>query len=198
MWPRTHRTSAARGRAVWPSASGSKPPDGSTPMVSSARTLPDRTFFECYPYTTLVGASEFGYDDKRPRYKRMGTALPIDARRPARALVCDDLIERMWRLTAAHSPAQSGLASTDRPARHRAIAAPRPGLQAPRRPHRRVDQRVDGVAVVAVRNLEKPGPRGRRFGVRRRAPSHDHRPGTARTASRSELRPAVRPELIRG
>lgn len=64
----------------------------------------DRTFFECYPYTTLVGAPEFGYDDKRPRYKRMGTALPIDARRPARALACDDLIERMWRLAVASPP----------------------------------------------------------------------------------------------
>lgn len=64
----------------------------------------ERTFFECYPYTTLVGAEEFGYDDKRPRYKRMGTALPIEARRTARAAVCDDLIERMWRLAAASPP----------------------------------------------------------------------------------------------
>ena len=64
----------------------------------------ERTLFECYPYTTLVGAEEFGYDDKRPRYKRMGTALPIAARRTARAAVCDDLIERMWRLATASPP----------------------------------------------------------------------------------------------
>ena len=25
---------------------------------------------ECYPYTAIVGASELGYDDKRPAYKR--------------------------------------------------------------------------------------------------------------------------------
>ena len=62
------------------------------------------SFLECYPYTTLVGAPEFGYDDKRPRYKRMGSALPILERRAARALVCDDLIERMWRLHAASPP----------------------------------------------------------------------------------------------
>jgi len=62
------------------------------------------SFFECYPYTTLVGAAEFGYDDKRPRYKRMGRALPILERRAARAEVCDDLIERMWRLGTAAPP----------------------------------------------------------------------------------------------
>jgi predicted RNase H-like nuclease len=63
-----------------------------------------RTFFECYPYTTLVGAAEFGYDDKRPRYKRMGSALPIDDRRAARAEVCDDLIQRIWALNEASPP----------------------------------------------------------------------------------------------
>ncbi|POH67744.1 DUF429 domain-containing protein [Cryobacterium zongtaii] len=62
------------------------------------------SFLECYPYTTLVGAPEFGYDDKRPRYKRMGSALPILERRAERAVVCDDLIERMWRLNAASPP----------------------------------------------------------------------------------------------
>ena len=62
------------------------------------------TFFECYPYTTLVGAPEFGYVDQRPRYKRMGVGLPIQDRRLARAKVCDDLIERMWQLSAASPP----------------------------------------------------------------------------------------------
>lgn len=62
------------------------------------------TFFECYPYTTLVGAPEFGYEDKRPRYKRMRVDLPIQDRRLARARVCDDLIERIWQLAAASPP----------------------------------------------------------------------------------------------
>ncbi|MBX0299703.1 DUF429 domain-containing protein [Cryobacterium sp. 1639] len=73
--------------------------DGLTPVAAGTAS-----FFECYPYTTLVGAAEFGYDDKRPRYKRMGTALPIGERRAARALVCDDLIQRMWRLADASPP----------------------------------------------------------------------------------------------
>ncbi|WEO76260.1 DUF429 domain-containing protein [Cryobacterium sp. SO2] len=73
--------------------------DGLDPVEPGAAS-----FFECYPYTTLVGAAEFGYDDKRPRYKRMGSALPIVDRRAARAVVCDDLIERMWRLTDAAPP----------------------------------------------------------------------------------------------
>jgi len=73
--------------------------DGLTPVAAGTAS-----FFECYPYTTLVGAAEFGYDDKRPRYKRMGTALPLTERRAARAAVCDDLIQRMWRLSAADPP----------------------------------------------------------------------------------------------
>ena len=66
------------------------------------------SFFECYPYTTLVGAAEFGYLDKRPRYKRMGTSLPPHERRAARAVVCDDLIQRIWRLTRAAPPLDLG------------------------------------------------------------------------------------------
>ncbi|TFC94645.1 MULTISPECIES: DUF429 domain-containing protein [Cryobacterium] len=66
------------------------------------------SFFECYPYTTLVGAEEFGYADKRPRYKRMGTSLPPAERRAARAIVCDDLIQRIWRLTDATPPLDLG------------------------------------------------------------------------------------------
>ena len=34
-----------------------------------------RRVFECYPYTTLVGAHELGYDVERPRYKRKPKAL---------------------------------------------------------------------------------------------------------------------------
>jgi len=79
--------------AGWTYTDGLEQPDPARP-----------TFFECYPYATLVGAPEFGYDDKRPRYKRMGVALPVQDRRLARALVCDDLIERMWRLADASPP----------------------------------------------------------------------------------------------
>lgn len=60
------------------------------------------TFFECYPYTTLVGAEEFGYDVARPRYKRLNPALPTVAeRRAQRAEECDELLRRMSRLATA-------------------------------------------------------------------------------------------------
>ncbi len=80
-------------------ASGWTYTDGLSPVDPATAS-----FFECYPYTTLVGAEEFGYDDKRPRYKRMGSALPPEQRRAARAFVCDDLIQRLWRLHAATPP----------------------------------------------------------------------------------------------
>jgi len=73
--------------------------DGLDPVGAQVSSV-----FECYPYTTLVGAAELGYDERRPRYKRMGAALPIVERRAQRALVCDDLIERLWRLTTAAPP----------------------------------------------------------------------------------------------
>jgi predicted RNase H-like nuclease len=60
--------------------------------------------FECYPYATLVGAAELGYDRERPRYKRPSLALPAAERRAFRARECDDLIERMSRLTVADPP----------------------------------------------------------------------------------------------
>lgn len=59
-----------------------------------AREPSSATFFECYPYTTLVGASEFGYDDERPRYKRMVPTLTLAERREFRARECDELIRR--------------------------------------------------------------------------------------------------------
>jgi predicted RNase H-like nuclease len=58
---------------------------------------------ECYPFTTLVGAAEFGYD-VRPRYKRFARGLDPSARRLVRASECDDLIERMSRLEHAAPP----------------------------------------------------------------------------------------------
>jgi predicted RNase H-like nuclease len=77
-------------------------------VYSDGRTPPDAhtmQFFECYPYTTLVGAPEFGYEIERPRYKRFNPALPsLAARRDFRAAECDELLRRMSRLTGA-SPA---------------------------------------------------------------------------------------------
>jgi predicted RNase H-like nuclease len=77
-------------------------------VYTDGRTPPRRDaiqFFECYPYTTLVGAPEFGYEVERPRYKRFNPALPTPAaRRVFRAAECDELLRRMRTLTQA-SPA---------------------------------------------------------------------------------------------
>jgi predicted RNase H-like nuclease len=50
---------------------------------------------ECYPYTTLVGAPEFGCDVERPRYKRKPTAMGATQWRSRRATACDELIVGM-------------------------------------------------------------------------------------------------------
>ena len=65
-------------------------------------------FFECYPYTTLVGAAEFGYTVERPRYKRPKLALPAGERRAYRAAECDELLRRMRRLETANPPLRLG------------------------------------------------------------------------------------------
>lgn len=63
-----------------------------------------RTFFECYPYTTIVGMTELGFDDERPRYKRLDKSMPVADGRRQRARACDDLIERMSQLILADPP----------------------------------------------------------------------------------------------
>ena len=69
----------------------------------------ERSFFECYPYTTIVGMAELGYDLERPRYKRLDRTLPVAVGRQRRATAGDELIERMSALTTADPPL--GLAS---------------------------------------------------------------------------------------
>jgi predicted RNase H-like nuclease len=58
-----------------------------------ARTGP--AAFECYPYTTLVGVEELGYDVERPRYKRLDLKVPAAEARAARAAAFDDLVHRL-------------------------------------------------------------------------------------------------------
>lgn len=67
-------------------------------------TTVGRSFFECYPYTTLVGVEELGYHVERPTYKRKPKAVPTAAWRGLRAESCDDLIRRLLTLTAADPP----------------------------------------------------------------------------------------------
>ncbi|TPW70752.1 DUF429 domain-containing protein [Schumannella sp. 10F1B-5-1] len=71
----------------------------------SAPPPPDRAvMFECYPYTTIVGMEELGYDEQRPRYKRLDRSLSATEARVVRASAADQLLERMDGLASADPP----------------------------------------------------------------------------------------------
>ncbi len=59
---------------------------------------------ETYPYATLVGAAELGYDAERPRYKRKPPRLSAAQWRTERAANCDTLIGRLKQLADADPP----------------------------------------------------------------------------------------------
>jgi predicted RNase H-like nuclease len=63
---------------------------------------------ECFPYVTLVGAPELGYDVERPVYKRKPRTLSIAEFRPRRAAACDDLVSRLASLAGADPPLRLG------------------------------------------------------------------------------------------
>lgn len=63
-----------------------------------------RVMFECYPYTTLVGVEELGYDDERPRYKRLPRGVPPTKARAARAVATDELVRRLSALATFDPP----------------------------------------------------------------------------------------------
>jgi predicted RNase H-like nuclease len=77
----------------WQYSDGSGGPPGAGRFVS-----------ETYPYATLVGAAELGYDTERPRYKRKPRRLPAAQWRTERAANCDTLIERLGQLADADPP----------------------------------------------------------------------------------------------
>jgi predicted RNase H-like nuclease len=77
---------------------------------------------ECYPYTTLVGAVELGYDIERPRYKRKPRTLTSAQFRPTRAANCDQLIARLLQLETADPP----LLLSSHPVTRRLVAEPSP------------------------------------------------------------------------
>ncbi len=62
-----------------------------------------RRVSEVYPYTTLVGAQELGYEE-RPVYKRKPKSVATSAFRAVRAANCDDLVTRLVTLRSAHPP----------------------------------------------------------------------------------------------
>lgn len=81
-----------------------------------------RVVSECYPYTTLVGAFELGYDRERPRYKRKPKGLRAARWRPERAVACDGLIGRVERLATADPP----LILDSHPVTRQLVAEPSP------------------------------------------------------------------------
>lgn len=80
-------------QAGWRYMSGHAGPERSGKVVA-----------ECYPYTTLVGAEELGYSDKRPVYKRKPRSISVTDFRPYRAANCDRLLQRMSNLRDADPP----------------------------------------------------------------------------------------------
>ena len=77
----------------WRYSDGSGGPPGAGRFVS-----------ETYPYATLVGAAELGYDTERPRYKRKPPRLRATQWRTERAANCDTLIGRLGHLADADPP----------------------------------------------------------------------------------------------
>jgi predicted RNase H-like nuclease len=76
-------------------------------LYSDGRSGPPtsgRVVSECYPYTTLVGVVELGYDVERPRYKRSPKRMPAAIWKPLRASACDELIARLAALVEADPP----------------------------------------------------------------------------------------------
>lgn len=63
-----------------------------------------RVLSECYPYTTIVGVPELGYDDKRPAYKRAKKGMPAAQAWPIRTDACDVLIRRIAKLDCFDPP----------------------------------------------------------------------------------------------
>jgi predicted RNase H-like nuclease len=76
---------------------------------------------ECFPYVTLVGAPELGYDE-RPVYKRKPRSMPVAAFRSHRAAACDELVRRLAALEDAEPPLRLGSHQVTR----RLVAEPSP------------------------------------------------------------------------
>jgi len=63
-----------------------------------------RVVSECYPYTTLVGVPQLGYDERRPQYKRASRGVPAAKAWPIRVAACDELIRRIAQLVHFDPP----------------------------------------------------------------------------------------------
>ncbi|MFH6779888.1 DUF429 domain-containing protein, partial [Clavibacter michiganensis] len=105
---------------------------------ASARDADARTMIECYPYTTLVGAPELGFDAMKPRYKRLAPLLATADRRPHRAAEFRMVLD-----------AVAGLADADPPldvsTHPRAAALVADGPAIVERQHKHLEDLLDGL-----------------------------------------------------
>ena len=75
-----------------------------TSGIGGLRPTGGRHLAEVYPYTTLVGAPELGYDRERPIYKRRPKSVPVGEFRALRAANCNELVRRLGSLVDADPP----------------------------------------------------------------------------------------------
>lgn len=80
-----------------------------------------RVVAESYPYATLVGVPELGYD-RRPAYKRAARGTPAAQAWPVRVAACDELIRRIAGLAGFDPPVDL----TSHPATRRLVEEPSP------------------------------------------------------------------------
>jgi predicted RNase H-like nuclease len=80
-----------------------------------------RVLAESYPYATLVGVPELGYD-RRPAYKRAKRGTAAAQAWPVRVAACDELIRRIAALAAFDPPVDL----TSHPLTKRLVAEPSP------------------------------------------------------------------------
>jgi predicted RNase H-like nuclease len=97
-----------------------------------------RTMIECYPYTTLVGAPELGFDAMKPRYKRLAPLLATADRRPHRAAEFRIVLDRVAGLARADPP-------LDVATHPRATALVADGPAIVERQHKHLEDLLDGL-----------------------------------------------------
>jgi predicted RNase H-like nuclease len=112
--------------------------DGSGAPRDADADADARTMLECYPYTTLVGAPELGFDAMKPRYKRLAPLLATAERRPHRAAEFRAVLDAVAGLARADPP----LDVTTHP-RAAALVADGPALV--ERQHKHLEDLLDGL-----------------------------------------------------
>ncbi|PPF57467.1 DUF429 domain-containing protein [Clavibacter michiganensis] len=104
----------------------------------AARDADARTMIECYPYTTLVGAPELGFDSMKPRYKRLAPLLATAERRPHRAAEFRVVLDAVAGLAHADPP-------LDVSTHPRAAALVADGPAIVERQHKHLEDLLDGL-----------------------------------------------------